>query len=41
MINTLSATEASFLRAIEKIQARGDRAQLQVSSGKRIFSASD
>jgi flagellar hook-associated protein 3 FlgL len=41
MINSLSASENSFLRAIEKIQARGDRAQLQVASGKRIFSVSD
>jgi len=41
MINSLPASEAAFLRTIEKIQARGDRAQLQVSSGKRIFSASD
>ncbi len=41
MINSLSASEASFLRNIEKIQARADRAQLQVASGKRIFAASD
>lgn len=41
MINTLSASENAFLRAIEKIQARGERAQMQVTSGKRIFSASD
>lgn len=41
MINSLSASEASFLRNIEKIRARGERAQLEVTSGKRIFSASD
>ena len=41
MINSLSASEATFLRNIEKIQARGDRAQLEVTSGKRIFTASD
>jgi flagellar hook-associated protein 3 FlgL len=41
MISTLSTSETNFLRAIEKIQARGDRAQLEVSSGKRIFSVSD
>ena len=41
MINNLSASEATFLRNIEKIQARAERAQLEVTSGKRIFSASD
>lgn len=41
MIKTLSASENSFLRSIQKIQARADRAQLEVTSGKRIFSPSD
>jgi len=41
MINSLSASETSFLRNIERIKARVDRAQLEVSSGKRIFTASD
>jgi flagellar hook-associated protein 3 FlgL len=41
MINTLSSSDSNFLRTIEKIQQRGERAQKEVSSGKRIFAASD
>lgn len=41
MINTLSAADSAFLRNIEKIQERAERAQKEVSSGRRIFSAAD
>lgn len=41
MVNTLSAIEANFLRTIQKIQSRADRAQLEVFSGKRVFGPSD
>jgi flagellar hook-associated protein 3 FlgL len=41
MTNTILPSDGLFLRAMDKIQARMDRAQREVSSGKRIFSASD
>jgi flagellar hook-associated protein 3 FlgL len=41
MINTLSSSDNAFLRSIEKIQDRAERAQKELASGKRIFSASD
>lgn len=41
MLSSLSASDTNFLRGIDKIKARMERAQLEVASGKRIFSASD
>jgi flagellar hook-associated protein 3 FlgL len=41
MISQLSSSDASFLRNLNKIQERSTRAQLELSSGKRIFDASD
>lgn len=41
MISQLSASDASFLRNLGKIQERSTRAQLELSSGKKIFDASD
>lgn len=41
MLSSLSTSDANFLRGIDKIKARMERAQLEVASGKRIFSASD
>ncbi len=41
MTDSLSSTDIRFLRDLGKIQAKMERAQREVSSGKRIFSASD
>ncbi len=41
MTDSLSATDARFLRDLGKIQTKMERAQRQVTSGKRIFDASD
>ncbi|WP_031498708.1 flagellin [Bryobacter aggregatus] len=41
MTNSLSPSDLRFLRGLNQIQARMDRAQRQVTSGKRIFSAAD
>lgn len=41
MINTLRASDATFLRTVEKIQERSERAQRELASGRRIFAASD
>lgn len=41
MISQLSSSDASFLRNLNKIQDRSTRAQLELSSGKKIFDASD
>ncbi len=41
MIDSLSASDATFLRSLTKIQQRLERAQREVASGRRVFSASD
>ena len=41
MTDSLSATDARFLRDLGKIQTKMERAQREVTSGKRIFAASD
>jgi flagellar hook-associated protein 3 FlgL len=41
MIESLSSSDARFLSALERIQGRLERAQRELASGKRIFSASD
>lgn len=40
-MTSINGSDQLFLRNVQKIQQRLDRAQLQISSGKRIFSASD
>ncbi len=41
MVNNLNSSDARFIAALERIQARMERAQRELSSGKRIFVASD
>lgn len=41
MINNLNSSDTRFVTALERIQARMERAQRELSSGKRIFVASD
>ncbi len=41
MINNLNSSDSRFVSALERIQARMERAQRELSSGKRIFVASD
>jgi flagellar hook-associated protein 3 FlgL len=41
MINNLNSSDARFVAALERIQSRMERAQRELSSGKRIFVASD
>jgi flagellar hook-associated protein 3 FlgL len=41
MINNLNSSDSRFVTALERIQARMERAQRELSSGKRIFVASD
>ncbi len=41
MIDSLGSSDARFLASLERIQERLERAQRQLASGKRIFSASD
>lgn len=41
MLNSISPSAARFLADLERIQARADRAQRQISSGHKISSVSD
>ena len=40
-MNSINGSDQSFLRSVTRIQERLQRAQLEVSSGKKIFDASD
>lgn len=40
-MQSINTADQLFLRNVQKIQQRLERAQLQVSSGKRVFTASD
>lgn len=41
MINNLNSSDSRFVTALERIQSRMERTQRELSSGKRIFVASD